>query len=777
MPRWLDQRPVNPEARKSIFGEDDYTGARGLAGDVRYYGRIIRARAAEKIGHLYPRVKLPKEYRGREADVVAWIWARTVASPDPSAAGAHVPLVRSFWLSSKKGNLAWLQPVVNRKNHRWRFDVHTGEPADGDEVKAGTKVGRGGFRCLLTKAPIPFDHVRQEGIAGRMGMRLLAIVASAGRGRVYLPPSPEQETAAVVSPPEGELDTHLPEDALGFRVQNYGFRRHCQLFTPRQLVVMVTLSDLVRAVRQQIADDPRASGLPSSDADEYARTVATALALALDRCADFNCGLSTWKPSGQQQMHLFTRQAIPMVWDLAEANLLGGKAICWQNAVDIAADAIATFSHADAWRGHARQLDAAASWNGIEGLLISTDPPYYDNIGYAALSDFFYVWLRRTVGDLHPELFSTILVPKGPELTAAPEQFDGEKEKAKQHFESGFRRAFAVLREKMDPRFPLTVYYAFKQKDEEAEDDEGDGRVPNGIDRTTGWETLLEALLGTGFQITATWPVRASQAWRMRAMGSNALASYIVLACRPQEASAPLTTRREFVTSLRRELPDALLHMMEANIAPVDLAQASIGPGMAIFSRYARVLEADGSPMSVRTALQIINQELDAHLAAQEGEMDGDTRFCVAWFEQYGMGEGAFGEADVLARAKNTSAQGLADAGVADSRAGKVRLLKRAELPAEWDPIRDQRLTTWEATQHLIRRLEEGGEEAAAALSARLGSWAANARSLAYRLYNICERKGWADEARAYNSLIVSWPSIQEKAAQQGSTEQARLDY
>ncbi len=729
-----------------------------------------------KIGHLYPKAKLPKQYGDREADVVAWIWARTVASPDPSVVGAHVPLVSSFWLSSKKGGLARLHPVVDRRNHAWRFEVRTDEPADRSEVSSGTKAGRGGFRCLLTKASIPFDYIRQEGAAGRLGMRLMAVVTSTGRGRIYLPAMSDQEDVAAVSPPEGEMDARLPDVALGFRVQNYGLLKHGQLFTPRQLTAMVVLSDLIRAARLRIAADASEAGLPASDAGEYAKTVATALAFALDRCADFNCGLSTWKPSGQQQMHLFTRQAMPMVWDLAEANLLGAKAICWLNAVDIAASAIETISVATARPGCARQTDAAGCGEGARDVLVSTDPPYYDNIGYAALSDFFYVWLRRTIGDAYPDLFSTILVPKEPELTAAPERFSGDPQRAKEHFESGFRRSFTTLRETMDPRFPLTVYYAFKQDD----DDEGEGteddRAANRTDRTTGWETLLEALLRSRFQITATWPVRASQAWRMRAMGSNALASYIVLACRHRDVSAPLATRREFVAALRRELPEALLHMMEANIAPVDLAQASIGPGMAIFSRYAKVLEADGSPMPVRTALQIINQELDAHLAAQEGEMDGDTRFCVAWFEQYRMSEGPFGEADVLARAKNTAVGGLVEAGVADSRGGKVRLLKRSELPEEWDPIRDQRLTIWEAAQHLIRRLEEGGEDAAGALCARLGSWAANAHSLAYRLYNICERKGWADEARAYNSLVVSWPNIQEKAAQAGTGAQTTLD-
>lgn len=467
-------------------------------------------------------------------------------------------------------------------------------------------------------------------------------------------------------------------------------------------------------------------------------------------------------------MHLFTRQALPMVWDFAEANVLGAKAICWHNAVDITAEALEVLNTGTSVTGSAKQADAAAELNEHETILVSTDPPYYNNIGYATLSDFFYLWLRRTIGDLHRDVCSTLLVPKDPELTASPGRFGGDAARAKEHFESGFRRAFAALHKRMDLRFPLTVYYAFKQNDEEGDTsievaDEGN------IDHTTGWETLLEALISSGFQITATWPVRASQKWRMVAMDTNALASYIVLACRPRQASAQTVGRREFLAELKRELPAALKHLQQGNIAPVDLAQAAIGPGMAVFSRYAKVLETDGSPMSVRTALSLINQSLDEVLAEQEGEFDSDTRWALAWFDQNGFNEGPYGVAETLCTAKNTSVSGMVDAGFLAAKSGKVRLLRRDELPANWDPVKDKRLTIWECTHQLIRALD-AGEGKAADLLKKVGSHAEAARDLSYRLYSICERRKWAQDALGYNALVLAWGDVRRLAGEQKPT-------
>jgi putative DNA methylase len=778
-----------------------WRGSAGLAADVRYYGRLVLGRARERIGHLYPPVKVTAEmtaehphlkpYVGKELPVIAWIWARTVPSPNPAALGAPVPLMSTFWLSSRKGSEAWLEPVVEWPRNagvppaeegghdgrapRWRFRVRTGAPADREAVKAGTKTGRAQFRCLLTGDPITVDYIRGQGQAGRMDARLVAIVADAGRGRVYLPATDEHEGVAREAEPAWRPDGEVQEKAAE-NVTLYGMNTFSDLFTPRQLTAMVTLSNLVREVRADVRRDAGSAGVSPAEADAYAATVTTFLALNLDRVADLGNTLCTWNHADQVVRNLFKRQAIPMVWDFAEANVLGDVVGGWSTCVDRTVKCIDTLLLSA--RGHARPIDAASPWDGLASVLVSTDPPYYDNIGYAALSDFFYVWLRRTIGDLYPELFGTILVPKEPELVAAPERFDGDKRKAKEHFEQGFRRAFAILREKMDPRFPLTVYYAFKQDDEEtgnagdspAEEGAQDARVP--VDRTTGWETMLTALVETGFQITATWPVRSAQKWRQNAMGSNALASYIVLACRPRPADAPQTDRRSFVAGLKRELPVALKRLQQGNIAPVDFAQAAIGPGMAIYSRHRRILEASGRPMSVRTALALINQTLTEVLSEQEDEFDNDTRWAIAWYEQHGFEEGDFGDAELLSKAKVTSVSGLAQAGIVHSRGGKVRLLRPEELPQNWNPDRDRRVSVWEATHHLLRVYyhEKLGDKATAGLLRKLGSRGELARDLAYRLFAIAEKKGRSQDAQAYNALVLGWPEV-ARLAREAATD------
>jgi len=769
-PRWVGRSPINPDDRKRIGGADEWRGLHGLAADVRYYGGLIRERARTKIGHLYPKVRLPKEYGGGEVNVITWIWARTVKSPDPAAQGQHVPLISTFWLSGKKGNEAWLVPIVDKASSSHRFEVHTGKPKDTTSISEGTKKGAGGFRCLLTGAPIPFDYIRAEGQQGRLGALMLAVVAEVSRGRVFLSATTEQNAAANGAQPASYPDTDLPEDALGFRVQNYGIRKHWQMFTPRQLHSIVTLGDLVNEIDRDIRVDATVLGFSSQEAQAYARTVTTFLALALDRCASFNNSFCRW--NGNQTVFIFTRAAIPMLWDFSEANIMGERAICWQTAVDICADAIETIRPNPTSAATARQIDAASGADGLRNLLVSTDPPYYDNIGYAALSDVFYIWLRRTIGPLYPDLFSTVLVPKAAELTAAPERFDGDKEKAKEHFESGFRNAFTALRERMDSQFPLTVYYAFKQADEEsgAADELEDGL---GVDLTTGWETLLEALISSGFQITGTWPLRASFKWRVRALGSNALASYIVLACRARPKDIPKSDRRSFVAELKRELPGALRHLQQGNIAPVDFAQAAIGPGMAVYSRYGRILESSGESMTVRTALSLINQTLTDVLSEQEDEFDADTRWAMAWFEQYGFAEGEFGVAETLSKAKNTSVDGMGRAGILAKKSGKVRLLKPAELLEDWDPLADKRLTIWEMTHHLLRVYyhEKAGDEVTAALLRKIGSNGEIARDLAYRLFNVCEKKKWSQEAQAYNALVLGWPEIVRLARERRRTE------
>ena len=567
------------------------------------------------------------------------------------------------------------------------------------------------------------------------------------------------------------------------------------MFTPRQLTALTFLSDAVQEIRAEIVKDfqaletavPKTSNAWKNDAEAYATAVCTFLALAVDRTADFNNSLCRWSSSNQKVMNLFGRQAIPMVWDFAEANTLGDSVGAWRTCADYVADCVETLG-APASRRHSSEVgqrDAgdpmAADTAAVSGLMVSTDPPYYDNIGYAALSDFFYVWLRRTVGHLYPDLFSTVLVPKMPELTASPERFDGDREKAKEHFESGFRRTFTHLRERLDPRFPLTVYYAFKQDDEPgsagvspAEEDADKMSAVPGVDLTTGWETLLDALISSGFTITATCPVRASQAWRMVSMGTNALASYIVLACRPR-TEAKRIGRAAFIAELKRELPAALRHLQQGNVAPVDFAQAAIGPGMAVFSRYGAVLESDGKPMSVRTALALINGIKDELLGEAVEELDKDTRWAATWFAETGFDWGEAGKANLLATARGTAMNSLIACGIVATQGNQVRLYRPEELPADWNPETDKRLTVWEMTHHLIRIYfhEKKGDAATAELLRKLGEKAEVARDLAYKLFTICESKKRSQEAQAYNALAMGWPELARLARESASRPKA----
>ncbi|HPC90513.1 MAG TPA: hypothetical protein PKY93_09355 [Methanothrix sp.] len=531
------------------------------------------------------------------------------------------------------------------------------------------------------------------------------------------------------------------------------------LFTPRQLVALTTFSDLVGEARERALADAQAAGLPEGEgiadggrgARAYADAVATYLAMAFDRLADRSSTISSWDATRDIIRNTFARQAIPMVWDYAEANPFSNSSGNFLGAVDWVVDVLQSlFPHAD---GHAAQYDSTTFISSDISPLISTDPPYYDNIGYADLSDFFYVWLRRSLAQVHPDLFSTLLAPKERELVATPYRFNGSRKEAESFFEDGLGKAFRLMRNICNGDFPLTVYYAYKQAEEDA--------ANPGL-ASTGWEVMLASLIASGYVITGTWPMRTELTNRSASLGTNALASSIVLVCRPRPDDAPIGTRKEFLSALRRELPEALRQLQKGSIAPVDLAQAAIGPGMAIFSRYSKVLEADGSPMRVRTALQIINQHLDEYLSEQEGEYDPDTRWALSWFEQYGMNDGPFGDAETLSKAKNTSVIGMVEAGILRAGAGWVRLLGREEMDASWDPKSDRRLTVWEATQHLIRALETEGEVGAADLQQQLGGLAQSARDLAYRLYSICERRGWSQEAQVYNSLVAAWPTLKE---------------
>jgi putative DNA methylase len=778
-PKFAGKPPMNPDSRKKLGASGSWKGAAGLAEDIRYYGQWMRDEAEKRIGHLYPKVKLPKEHGGGEATVIAWLWARTVASPNPAAKGAHVPLVRSFWLSTKPGRKAWVEPVVapgtSSSRPTYGFEVRTEQRAGKDARAPGGTVSRNGGACLLTGSPMPLEYIRGEGRAGRMGARLMAVIVEGPTGRIYLPPSEEHERLAQSAQPLNAPDTDLPQAALGFRVQNYGMTKHRHLFTNRQLAALTTFSDLIDGARTKVLADAGIADVSADVGQAYADSVATYLAFALDRVVDRHSTIATWdsSPSKLQLRNTFARQAVQMTWDFGEGNPLCMSSGTWTPSVEFVAKVVTELPA----RGTAaaQQLNAAdlAPKDGGGPWLFSTDPPYYDNVPYADLSDFFYVWLRRCLQQVYPKLLGTMLVPKAEELIAEPFRHGG-KDEARSFFERGMGRVLERMRAACDPRFPTTIYYAFKQAEDDGDSDDEDGE-PTTARASTGWETFLQGLADAGWQIDGTWPMRTELGNRMRSMASNALASSIVLVCRPRPKDASVASRRDLLAALKRELPEALRNLQKGNIAPVDLAQAAIGPGMAVFSRYARVLEADGSPMSVRTALSLINQSLDEVLAEQEGEFDADTRWALAWFDQNGFNEGAYGLAETLCTAKNTSVSGMTEAGILAAKGGKVRLLKKEELPADWDPAADERLTVWEATHHLIRSLDSG-EQAAAALLKKLGAMAEVARDLSYRLYTVCERRKWAQDAIGYNALVLSWPDLKRLADEQQAAGPAQRE-
>ncbi len=778
-PKFAGKPPVNPESRKGKGSTDAvWKGTAGMAEDVRYYGKWMSDEAAKRIGFLYPKIEVTAEmarerpdlklYVGRKVTVIAWLWARTVKSPNPAFADVDVPLASTFLLTTKKGKEAYVAPVI--EDGGYQFTVEVGTPPE--SAKNGTKSGSSGspFLCVMSGVPMPFDYLRSEAKAGRMGARLMAVVAEGDRSRVYLEPTEEQENIALSAMPKDTPKTDLPERALGFRVQEYGMTKWRDLFTDRQLVALTTFSDLVAEARDRVQRDAVAAGMrddggsPLRDggtgATAYVEAVGVYLAFAVDRMANTLCTIARWTPDRGQTVTAFARQAIPMTWDFPDVNPFAGAAGDYGVSVD---GVIKGLSGSTEPQGFTTQDDATIQSVSI-GKLVSTDPPYYDNVGYADLSDFFYVWLRRSLRSVFPDLFATLAVPKTDELVATPYRH-GSKEKAEKFFLSGMTLAMQRLADQTHLAFPVTIFYAFKQSESRSDD---------GV-ASTGWETFLDAVIHAGFAVTGTWPMRTELGNRMVGMGTNALASSIVLVCRPRPVDAPVATRREFLDALKSELPGGLRQMQQGNIAPVDLAQAAIGPGMSVFTRYAQVLNASGEALSVREALVLINQTLDEVLAEQEGNFDSDTRWALAWFEQSGFAEGKYGVAETLSTAKNTSVAGMVEAGILRSGAGKVRLLRPNELPEDWDPDSDSRLIVWEAVHHLVRVHDKEGEGAAASLMSKLGPHAEAARELAYRLYRICDQKNRSQEALSYNALVQSWPEVARLAQQVVRPTQGRM--
>ena len=777
-PKFAGQKPVGPlvPGEKQSKLMEDWSGARGLAEDVRRYGHWMREEAFKRIGHLYPKVLVTDElakgredlkpYIGEELTVIAWLWARTVKSPSPAYRQVHVPLVRSFVLSKKKGKEAWVEPVID--NDCYHFEVRAGRQPEGS--LDGTVVRTGGT-CIMSRSAMPFKYIREEGQAGRIDKRLMAIVAEGNKGRVYLSPTKEMFEIAVSAKPGWKPEHSLPTNPRDFKTPNYGMESFGDLFTNRQLVALTTFSDLVQEDRNRVIDDAKANGMPDDGlgiaeggkgATAYGDALAVYLGFVSDKVSDYWSSLCSWSSSREIMRSTFGRQALPMVWDYAEANPFCSSSGNWIAMTDWTTKALA-YTPANK-EGFATQQDASKQ-DVSKSKVISTDPPYYDNIGYADLSDFFYVWMRRSLRAIYPDLFSTMAVPKSEELVATPYRH-GSKENAEIFFLDGMTQAIHNMSVKGHPAFPVSIYYAFKQAE-----------TKDGSTSSTGWETFLEAVIQAGFAITGTWPVRTERGARAIGIGANVLASSVVLVCKKRKFEIESISRRQFQRELREKMPEALEAMIGGSegtspIAPVDLAQASIGPGMAIFSKYESVLNQDGSKMSVHDALILINRAITEYLNPDSGNFDADTLFCDDWFNQFGWSKGKFGEANVLAQAKGTSVDGVYKAGVIESGGGNVRLLKWSEYPTDWNPQTDNRMPIWEACHHMIRELNQNGESGAGALLARMADRGEQIRQLAYHLYTLCERKNWAEDARAYNELMGSWHAIVAASHEAGHREE-----
>ncbi|MEV0735466.1 DUF1156 domain-containing protein [Streptomyces sp. NPDC050549] len=763
-PKWAGQPPVFPGAAQEKLSqggqaEGMWPRATGLAEDVRRYGKWMRDEAETQIGHLYPKAKLED---GSKADVIAWIWARTVQCPSP-ACGIRMPLVKSWWLGKKKGKEAYVVPsvVAGKVIFEISHDVKQAPKKEAD----GT-VGRAGAVCIGCGDAVPLSYVREEGKAGRIGQQLMAIAAEGKRRRIYLPPNEEHGRAANVPRPTEVPDTEIPYNPRYLTPPNYGMTHHADLFTNRQLTVMAVLTSLAQDVKSSISKDAKEFGLPNGDhlevdgnsAESYSGSISTYLALAVSKAADRLTSISGWDSSTKTEgtRNVFARQAISMVWDFSEANPFVDASGGLGKAFEAVAEALSRLGTGKP--GKVEQADATQ--RSYSGLLVSTDPPYYDNVPYADLSDFFYVWLRKSLQSEFPSLLNTMLTPKAEELVADPLRHKGKKE-ADTFFENGFNEIFRNIRRESPDNFPTAVFYAFKQAET---DSFGEA--------STGWETLLSGMIRSGWSITGTWPMRTELGNRMRNVDSNALASSIVLACRPRLSDAGITTRGAFLGALKDEMPAKLNELQQGAIAPVDLAQAAIGPGMAVFSRYAQVLESDGKPMTVRTALMLINQILDEVLSEQEGDFDSDTRFCVQWFKNFGWNEGSFGDADNLARGRNTSVEGVQRGGVFRAVAGTAKLLPFSELPSDWHPETDERISLWEVVLHLAKALDEEGGDAAARLmaAARTRVDMDVAQELAYLLFAICEKRGLAQDAILFNGLGQSWSDLTAAARKQAAS-------
>lgn len=742
-PRFAGRPPVHPDAGTAL---SSWERAQGLAADIEAYGRWMGEEAKRRIGHLYPDAVGPD---GAKHTPIAWIWARTVESPDPAWSG-HVPLVASWTLARRPGKpTVWIEPIIDRATQTIRYEIrHGGTPTHERTVHRGKGV------CIATGSAIDGDYIKAEGQAGRMGSQLMSVVAEGNPGRLYCEATDHCERSADVGELSWKPQGRNPEKLTGGTVHVYGMDEWWKLFTSRQLAALTAFSDLLSDVRVRVLADAVGGDLSDdgvrlcdggSGTTAYADAIVTYLAFVIDKCADYWSSICTWHNTGEKVRSTFGRQAIPMTWDYAEANPFSSSTGNWMAMVGWVHKAVAGLPASGI--AEVIQCDARARVRECAGAMISTDPPYYDNISYADLSDFFFVWLRRNLNDIWPDECATLQTPKADELIANRYRA-GSRQAAEEHFESGMAEFMAEVTRSQSAGLPATIFYAYKATE-----------TSKGQVRYTGWDTFLQAVVDAGLQINATWPLRTELANRLLASNSNTLASSVVLACRVRYETASLASRGEFLAALRRELPEAVRVLQQGDVAPVDMAQSTIGPGMKVFSRYAKVVETDGSAMPVREALAVINEVLGEVLDGEEADLDPDTRFALAWYAQHGFESGPAGDADGLARAKNTSLEGIERSGIGAARAGQFRLHGRHELDPDWSPDTDPRLTVWEAVQHLTAALERSQAEAARLLH-RLGGFGQRARQLAYLLYRQADQAGRTEEAIAYNALIVAWPVL-----------------
>ena len=743
-PRFAGCRPVHPGIDRYLT---TWSGAQGLAADVEAYGKWMRDKAERRIGHLYPDATGPD---GEKLTPIAWIWARTVKSPDPAWHG-HVPLVSSWFLRSKKGKpRVWIEPIIDKDTQTISYRIQEGGTPSYDPT-----IRRGKGICIATHAAISSDYIKDQGRAGGLHNQLVAVVAEGWRQRIYCDPSFIPDV--LLPKPNKCLEEKMPHYSQYLNLPAYGIDEWWKLFLPRQMIALNAFSELLVTIRDKVISEAKISGFSNNEtplheggygAAAYADAIVTYLAFVIDRCAARWNHLSVWNNVGEKLEHLFRLNAFQMTWRYSEGNPFSASSGNWQGQVKWIVKYLRRLPDMNLHNPVITQQDACISVRNCPGVVISTDPPYYDNVPFADLSDFFYVWLRHNIADIWPDEFATMLTPKEDEIIANRYRA-GSKQAANEHFEQGMADFMKEVSTSQSAVAPATIYYAYKATETK------DGKV-----RSTGWATFLQAVVDAGLQVTATWPMRTEMPGGTRMVGRSVLSSSVVLTCRPRSASAHLASRSEFLAALRNELPAAVSVLQSGNIAPVDLAQSTIGPGIKVFSRYTKVVEADGSAMSVSDALALINEELGEILDGAEAELDPDTRFAVTWYTQHGYESGPAGDADNLARAKNTSLAGIESSGIGQARAGSFRLHLRGELTPDWSPVTDERLTVWEATQYLLSALNRSESEAAELLH-QMGGYGERARQLAYVLFKKATEAGWAEEAGVYNDLITAWPILQ----------------